>query len=292
VRATIARELDRDLTLARVEPRGAARVLAGRRVGEDVARRVMAWAPPLDFGAGANPTVPTGPGMWRSAPGVPPMGTFLARSRPWLIDSASQFRPAPPVAYGSPGFEAALDEVRRVARQLTPEQARIARHWGLADPWALWNETASAALRRHHVREPDASRVLALLNVAASDAVLACFEAKYHYWTIRPTQADSTIALPDSIDLPNFPSFPSGHSCSAGAFDAVLGHFIPQERAEFTRMAEEQAMARLYGGVHFRFDNDAGLAVGRAVGRYVVDRERRGALSAAWRAGGAPTAKR
>src|SRR5215207_2637603 len=144
----------------------------------------------------------------------------------------------------------------------------------------MWNDAAAAALLRHHVREPDAARVLALLNVAASDAVLACFEAKYHYWTIRPSQVDTTIALPDSIDLPNFPSFPSGHACSAGAFDAVLGHFFPRERAEFTRIAEEQAMSRLYGGIHYRFDNDGGLALGRVVGLHDVERERRGALKA------------
>jgi len=106
--------------------------------------------------------------------------------------------------------------------------------------------------------------VLAVLNAAATDAVIACFEAKYYYWTIRPSQVDTTLALADSVDLPNFPSFPSGHACSAGAFDAVLGHFFPQERAEFTRIAEEQAMSRLYGGIHYRFDNDGGLALGRA----------------------------
>jgi membrane-associated phospholipid phosphatase len=127
--------------------------------------------------------------------------------------------------------------------------------------------------------------VLAVLNVAASDAVIACFEAKYHYWTIRPSQADTTLVLADSVGLPNFPSYPSGHACSAGAFDAVLGHFFPQDRVEFTRIAEEQAMSRLYGGIHYRFDNDGGLALGRVVARYDVERERRGGLNA-WRAEG------
>ncbi|MEO8564366.1 MAG: phosphatase PAP2 family protein [bacterium] len=81
--------------------------------------------------------------------------------------------------------------------------------------------------------------MLAVLNVAASDAVIACFDAKYHYWTIRPSQADTTLTLPDSMGLPNFPSYPSGHACTAGAFEAALGHYLPQERAEFTRMAVE-----------------------------------------------------
>jgi membrane-associated phospholipid phosphatase len=88
--------------------------------------------------------------------------------------------------------------------------------------------------------------------------------------------------LADSVGLPNFPSYPSGHACSAGAFDAVLGSFFPQDRSEFTRIAEEQAMSRLWGGIHYRFDDDEGLALGRAVARNAVERERRGALSA-WR---------
>ncbi len=282
VRASIARELARDIDQARIGSRGVERAMAGRRLGEDIARRVVASSPPLNFAAAWNGTIPKGPGMWYSAPGVPPIGIQLTQARPWLLDSASQFRPAPPPAYGSPTFQAALEEVRRVARERTPEQTKIAQRWNSADPWARWNEVASAAIRRHRLSDADAARVLAVLNAAASDAVIACFEAKYHYWSIRPSQADTTIVLADSVDLPNFPSYPSGHACSAGAFDAVLGHFFPQERAEFTRIAEEQAMSRLYGGIHYRFDNDGGLALGRVVARYDIERERRGGLNA-WR---------
>jgi hypothetical protein len=279
VRASIARELARDLEQARAGSRGAARVMAGRNLGEDVARRVIAWAPPLNLFAPWNGTIPTGSGMWYSAKGMPPMGASLGQSRTWLLDSAAQFRPAPPPVYDSPAFRAALEEVRLVARQRTPEQTKIARRWSDADPWAVWNETAAAALRRNRVPDAQATRVLAVMNAAASDAVIACFDAKYHYWTIRPSQADTTLVLADSVPLPNFPSYPSGHACSAGAFDAVLGLYLPQERAEFTRIAEEQAMSRLYGGIHYRFDNDVGLALGRVVGRHAVERERRGGLS-------------
>jgi hypothetical protein len=85
--------------------------------------------------------------------------------------------------------------------------------------------------------------------------------------------------LADSVNLPNFPSYPSGHACSAGAFDGVLASFFPQDRAEFKRIADEQAMSRLYGGIHYRFDNDGGLALGRTVAKYDVDRERRGGFN-------------
>ncbi|HEV7595730.1 MAG TPA: vanadium-dependent haloperoxidase [Gemmatimonadaceae bacterium] len=286
VRASIARELARDIEQARVGSRGAERAVASKTLGEDVAHHVIAWAPPpASFAAPWNGTIPKGPGMWYTSPGVPPIGIALIHARPWLLDSASQFRPAAPPAYGSPTFKAALEEVRRVARERTAEQTSIAQRWNASDPWARWNQVAADALRRHHASDAEAARVFAVLNAAASDAIIACFDAKYFYWTIRPSQEDTTLVLADSVDLPNFPSYPSGHACSAGAFDATLGHFFPQDRAEFTRIAEEQAMSRLYGGIHYRFDNDGGLALGRIVARYVVERERRGALNA-WRSSG------
>jgi hypothetical protein len=285
VRASIARELTHDIEQARTGSRAAERVIASKNLGEDIARRVLAWAPTLNLVAPWNGTIPKGPGMWYSAPGIPPIGITLAKAHGWLLDSAAQFRPAPPPAYGSPAWKSALEEVQRVARERTTEQTKIAQKWNAGDPWAAWNETASASIRRHHMSDADAARVFAMLNVGALDAIIACFEAKYYYWTIRPSQADTTIVLAQDVDLPNFPSFPSGHACSAGAFDATLGHFFPGERATFTRIAEEQAMSRLYGGIHYRFDNDGGLALGRIVARHDLERERQGALNG-WRTAG------
>jgi membrane-associated phospholipid phosphatase len=284
VRASIGQELARDIDHAQTGSRGAQMAIAGKRLGEDVASRVIAWSPPLlSFAAPFKGTIPTGPGMWYSAPGIPPIGILMAQARTWLLDSSSQFRPGPPLAFGSAAHRAALEEVRRIARERTAEQTKLAQKWNSVDPWAPWNETAAAAILRHHLSDADAARVFAVLNAASSDAVIACFEAKYHYWSIRPSQADTTIPLADSVSLPNFPSYPSGHACSAGAFDAVLGHFFSDERAEFTRIAEEQAMSRLYGGIHYRFDDDAGLALGRVVARNDIAREQRGGLNA-WRA--------
>ena len=281
-RASIARELARDLVQARGASRGSDRTDAGKVMGEDVARRVIAWAPTINLVAPWNGTIPTGPGMWYSAPGIPPIGISVGKARTWLLDSTSQFRPAPPPAYGSPAWTAALEEVKRVARERTRQQTEIAQRWNSSDPWALWNEKAVDALQRNHASETEAARVLAVLNVGAMDAIVACFEAKYHYWTIRPSQADTTLVLADSVSLPNFPSYPSGHACSAGAFGAVLGHYFPKDRAAFNKISAEQAMSRLYGGIHYRFDNDGGLALGSVVALYDVERERGGALNG-WR---------
>ena len=205
----------------------------------------------------------------------------MTTTRGWLLDSASQFRPVAPPEFGSPAWNAAMNEVRQVARDRTREQTSIARRWNSADPWAEWNEKAAIAIQSARLPEAKAAQVLAVLNVAASDAIVACFEAKYHYWTIRPSQADTTLALADSVGLPNFPSYPSGHACSAGSFEAVLTHFFPAQRDEFARTAAEQAMSRLYAGVHYRFDNDDGLALGRVVAAHAIAREKAGKLRAA-----------
>jgi membrane-associated phospholipid phosphatase len=112
--------------------------------------------------------------------------------------------------------------------------------------------------------------------MAMMDAGIAVWDAKYAYWCIRPSQADPAITTP--VGLPNFPAYPSGHSGFSGAGSDVLGYLFPSERARLQAMAEEVAMSRLYGGVHFRFDNEAGLQVGRAVAAMAIafDRARRG----------------
>lgn len=283
-RALIARELSRDVERARARSRGQLpNVMTSATLGESIARRILADAPALDIAAPWGGTIPTGPGKWFSAPGVPPLGIRFATTRPWLLDAPAQFRPTAPPTFGSDVWRAALEEVRQVASARTPEQTAIAQKWNSGDPWAPWNEIASAEIRRHRMSESDAARVLAVMNASAADAMIACFDAKYHYWTIRRSQADTTLAASaEIVSLPNFPSFPSGHACSAGAFDATLGHFFPAARAMFTRVAEEQAMSRLYGTVHYRFDNDVGLALGRTVARYAVKRERQGGLNV-WR---------
>src|SRR5258705_12763226 len=182
VRASIARELALDLERARRGSRGAERTTAGQRLGEDVAGRVTAWAPPaLSLMGPWNGTIPKGPGKWYSAPGIPPIGIGMTHARPWLLDSAAQFRSTAPPAFGSATWQAALDEVKRVARERTPEETRVAQLWNSADPWAKWNETASAALLRHHASDTEASRVIAVLHVAASDSSVACFASTYFY---------------------------------------------------------------------------------------------------------------
>jgi membrane-associated phospholipid phosphatase len=214
--------------------------------------------------------------MWFSSTGTPPLRPAWGRVRPWLMHSTDQVRPAPPPAFGSPEFLSALAEVRDISASRTPEQLEIALFWadgaGTSTPPGHWNAIAEDLILRHALNEQRAARVLALLNMALMDAGIACWDAKFTYWLLRPSQADATISTP--VGLPNFPSFTSGHATFSGAASTVLAHEFPAEVRRLRAMAEEAALSRLYGGIHYRFDNEQGLAAGRAIGALAVERGR------------------
>jgi membrane-associated phospholipid phosphatase len=110
---------------------------------------------------------------------------------------------------------------------------------------------------------PRAARVYALLNLAWIDAGIACWDAKYTYWAPRPQMADPAITT--VFVTPNHPSYPSAHSCFAGASAGVLGRLFPRDAGSFNALAEEVGEARIMAGIHFRSDIEVGEALGRQV---------------------------
>jgi membrane-associated phospholipid phosphatase len=256
-------------------------IVAGDRIGREVAARIITHA----MTDGAKPVlpwpgkVPTGQGMWFSSelPAVAPLRPAWGAVRPWLMTSGNQFRPEPPPDLDSPAFKRDLAEVVQLSRTRTSEQLQSAYFWAdgpsTPTPPGHWNQIAADLIRQKPGSQLSAARVLAFLNMAIMDAGISCWDTKYAYWLIRPSQVDPTITTP--IGLPNFPSYPSGHSTFSGAAAVVLGHFFPGERDHLEEMAREASMSRVYGGIHYRFDGETGLAMGRAVGKLAIEKEQK-----------------
>jgi membrane-associated phospholipid phosphatase len=140
----------------------------------------------------------------------------------------------------------------------------IAQQWATASaPFTAGslNLVIDDLIETHHRKEGDAARILAYANAAAFDAQIACFDAKFFYWFIRPSQADPGITLP--IGLPNHPSYPSAHSCITAALMTVAASAFPSERDRLEVIIATAGRSRVLGGIHYPFDITAGQEIGR-----------------------------
>lgn len=245
---------------------------AGIAIGEQVAAAVLAYAA-TDGSSAAGVVGPVGPGGWTPPPGRTPQDASWGSVRPWIMESGDQFHPAPPPAIGSPEFLQDVAEVRSFIPR-TPDQLRIAEFWafayGAGGPAGYFGTLATQYAADQHLDERRTARVLAVLHTAIMDASIGCYEAKYTYWYLRPYQADGTIAVPSTITVPSFPAYPSAHSCLSSAAAGVLAGYFPARTDALSAMVAEAGMARIYAGLHYRFDVTAGQTLGYAVARLAL----------------------
>jgi membrane-associated phospholipid phosphatase len=144
---------------------------------------------------------------------------------------------------------------------------------------------AAGYIGEDRLDERAATHVFAVLGAAMFDAFIGCFDAKYHYLTPRPSQADPRIVAPPPPGraLPNHPSYPAGHSCNAASAATVLTHFFPDRAAELAGWVTEAGLARMYAGIHYGFDVAAGQALGATVAQWVIGIDESTGLLAAMR---------
>lgn len=235
-------------------------VAAGLELGRQVASKVIDRARTDRFDAECTTQFLKGTGKWYAEKPICPMrGTW----KTWVLDSGSQYRPGPP-----PDYAKAMEELKSFKPTLRTNAN--AYYWASVD---YWTEILNRKLFEYglHENAPRAARIYALTSIAAHDASIACFDAKYTYLALRPDQYDTTY-----VSLfrrsPAHPSYPSGHATVSSALASVMSYFFPYEAALFRQKAFEAGESRFEGGIHFRFDNEVGIELGRKVGDLVVRR--------------------
>jgi membrane-associated phospholipid phosphatase len=246
----------------------------GRAVAENAIRRALddGW----DLARLPRDRPPWKAGLWRAAPPLnmyDPAEPQAGQWRTWILKDGADVAPPPPIEYGSAAYWREVEEVRRLAAALTAEQKRIAEEWNLdlgsATPPGVWNLHARKLVLDRKLDAAAAARVFSTLNVAMMDALIACWHAKFKWWTERPVtliRERYDPAFTPYIITPPFPSYVSGHSSVSGAAAEVLASFFPDDAPRLNAMAQEASISRLYGGIHFRTDNEAGLELGRKIG--------------------------
>lgn len=256
---------------------------------------------------GSNDVVPyvpgDQPGQWRPTPPgfLPALLPNWPGVTPFAMTSGSQFRPPAPPALNSAEYAAAYDEVKRLGRvdsaERTAEQTEIARIWaagaGTVTPPGQWNQIASQLGSTNSLEEN--ARMFALLGIAVADAAIVSWDAKYEYDLWRPVtgiqlgdvdgndDTEGDAAWQPLLVTPPFPSYTSGHSTFSSASAAILEMFFGTDSLLFTvasdgltrdfsslsEAAAEAGQSRIYGGIHWQFDNVAGLNSGDALARYI-----------------------
>ena len=264
---------------------------AGEQLGKSVAQKFVTRARGDRAGtAGGNQALWTqlendaitrGEIPWISleSPKRPPMLPAFGKVRTFLFDSltmVTQIRPGPPPSTSSAQFKKETDEILQYSKNATREQIRIVHFWadGVATytPPGHWNAIAADDFLKQNFSEVRWARNLALLNMAMMDGAIACWDAKFTYFNPRPTQINPQIKT--LTGLPNFPAYISGHSTFSAAAATILGHILPDRATDYTQMANEASISRMYGAIHYRSDCEKGLETGNKVGAFAIARAR------------------
>ena len=287
----------------------AARRAASINLGSSIATSFVGARASDGSAVAQFPFVPDGsPGGFVPINGTAPVLPGWGNVTPFAMLSNDAAAPPPPPAMGSAAWIASYSEVKAVGciGCGTAAQAETAVFWaddggGTRTPPGQWVQIANTIAIDRNLDVFEAARLSAMVGTSLADASFAAWNVKYDQWPIwRPVTAirECTLATcgvegdPDWTPLlptPNFPAYVSGHSTMGGAGErAIAGYFgtdavsfcldadpmvasLPTRcYASLAAAEDENGVSRIYGGVHWSFDNLYGKMTGRSIGDYVA----------------------
>lgn len=285
--------------------------------GKMIADHILAWAAKDNYKESRSYpryTIHDDSGSWKPTPpaymkAVEPNWNAL---RPFLLDSAQQFKPLPAVSFSkdtASRFYKEAKHVHEVTSKLTDEQVAIANFWDCnpfkmnvsghvmfatkkISPGGHWINITAVVCRQVGANALRCAEAYACVSVAVADAFISCWDEKYRSSVIRPETYINRYMDPSWMPLlqtPPFPEYTSGHSVVSAASAVILNklfgdHFTFTDATEnefglparkfssFMQAAEEAAISRIYGGIHYLPSINNGVAEGKAIGTFVAGR--------------------
>lgn len=239
------------------------------------------------------------PGVWVRLNNAPALLPGWGNVTPFVLRSASQFRPDAPPARTSEQYAKDYNEIKTIGvasgSSRSAEQSQIALFWR-ASPTAIWNPVLTQLLLTRNLDLSENARLFALFYLAAADASIACWEAKYHYnfWRPQPAIINGEFDSNDStggngtwqpfVATPPHPEYPSGHTVNSSAMAKILAaefddtpevpivvtlSGITRQWSSLSEAVQEVIDARVYSGIHFRNSDEVGARMGRQVAQFV-----------------------
>ena len=273
------------------------------RYGREVGDAILAWSAGDGYATRVNCAYVPQPveGAWAPTPpgfAANPLQPCWGELRPMALRSSEACSLPGPPAFTGAEFLAAAVQVYQTSLDLTDEQRTIAAYWAdgsgaTGTPAGHWMAIVGQIARNERLSLAEAAEAFARAGIAVHDAFIQCWQMKFAYNLQRPVtyiRANIDANWLPPLVTPPFPTYASGHSTQSGAVATVLevmfgrmafrdtlhqDHGLTpalEARAfrSFGEAAREAAVSRLYGGIHFGFDNDDGLAAGQCIGRTIA----------------------
>ncbi len=232
---------------------------AGFELGKRIAEKEIEYTKDFVNKTAWDRKMPEGPGVWK---GKNPMFPLAGHNRTVVLDSGSQFRPGPPPDFAKDMAE--LKNYKQTFRSMSNALFYASN--------TFWDEVLNKKIFEYNLQidPPRAARLYAISAVGYYDGFIACWDAKYAYWGIRPNQYDTTYK--SLVPTPPFPGYPSGHAALSGVMAELYSYFFPAEKAYFRQKAKDVAESRFQAGIHFRTDNEVALELGKKVAGAIIDK--------------------
>lgn len=259
------------------------------------------------------------PSRWQPTPPayMDAVEPHWAKIRPFVIDSASQFKPTPPLVFSldkKSDFYKELIEVYTIGNSTiekgdASKEKKIAQFWDCnpyvsvssghlmfatkkITPGAHWMGIVKIAARKTNSNFDDTIFACTKTSLAIADAFISCWDEKYRSNLIRPETLINQYIDENwkpILQTPPFPEYPSGHSVVSGAAataltdifgdnfrfndDTEISYGLPVRTFNsFNEAADEAAISRMYGGIHFRAAIEEGVKQGRNLGKFVNEK--------------------
>jgi hypothetical protein len=281
-------------------PEGAAKS-DGIRIGETVAAKILEARANDGSGAPDAYRPRTTPGVY--VPTAITISSMWPNMKPFVLDNPSQFRPRPPISLESKEWAADYNELKDSGGQIsvkrTAQQTEIARFW-LVGPPVAYHPFVRKLVMAKRLDVVDSARLMALVSIGLTDAIIAVLDAKYHYNFWRPITAirngdndgdpatEREASWQPIASTPMHPEYPCAHCIQSGSVAAVVKAVfgtseipeiamtsptapgVTRRWTDMTAFTEEVANARIWSGFHYRFSTRVGTEMGYQIGEYVV----------------------
>jgi hypothetical protein len=273
----------------------------GVKLGEAVATRMLEVRANDGSGAPDAYRPRTTPGVYVST--AIPISSMWPNMKPFVLKNASQFRPGPPVSLESKEWATDYNELKDAGGQIsakrTAQQTEIAQFW-LVGPPVAYHPFVRQLVIANQMNVVDSARLMALVSIGLTDAIIAVLDAKYHYNFWRPITAirngdndgnpatDREATWQPIANTPMHPEYPCAHCIQCGSVAGIVKTVFgtveipeiamtsptaPGITRRWTNLAafsEEVENARIWAGFHYRFSTRIGTQMGYEIGEYVV----------------------